>query len=247
MKRTGASFKSSKHIFQRPFGFRPKMNFNHAAVLIDRQFWQWSKVFTGNSFLYVNLTWNSFSYWLYHVLWSTRNWQARQKDHAEVWRAKQNVADLAKPLQTAIATRIRMSKVVGAAKSRLLYAGKSGAGGKNGQVHRTKRTKSPDSSKAYPYPCIVSMWVSPCVWVLCLTLGLQPKLLSAILIMASLKCRTRKMFANKGTTERQGNERTNERASRNCEKIIKNSQGRDIELGQRPIYLDLDSHRMLSI
>lgn len=55
------------------------------------------------------------------------------------------------------------------------------------------------------------------------------------------------MFANKGTTERQWNERTNERALRNCEKIIKNFQGRDIELGQRPIYLDLDSHRMLSI
>jgi len=47
--------------------------------------------------------------------------------------------------------------------------------------------QAPDSSQAYPYPCV--RFEGP----VCLTLGLQPKLLSAILIMASLKCRTRKM------------------------------------------------------
>jgi len=87
-------------------------------------------------------------------LWSTRNWQARQKDHAEVWRAKQNVADLAKPLQTAIATRIRMSKVVGAAKSRLLYAGKSGAGGKK----RTSSSHQKDQKSRQLQGISVSMY-----------------------------------------------------------------------------------------
>jgi len=137
-----------------------------------------------------NLTKNWFSYWLYHVLWSTRNWQGRQGGGVAgqtkwSWPCKAS----SDSLSHSHVESCRRSKV------KTLCKNNSEMGWKKDKFIAPKG-QAPDSSQAYPYPCV--RFEGP----VCLTLGLQPKLLSAILIMASLKCRTRKMFANKGTARK---------------------------------------------